>query len=932
MEVETYGVNSGATESWEQQLARREEQSAALHKAEQLVLKETNQAIVAYREALNNAASSGDALAMTSLLSGILEGNINRLMALEIQQYTGEQIANTEDSIQGRILLQSLHDNTQLFYSAQEQLITAITDKNTITNDKNALVAELENTKQSALYTQSELESKTNEYKLASVNLVNQITQLHNQLTDVIETSSALQPTQQQLALVSSEKEILRTEHTDLLQAYNAMQNTTKQKDEYYANTLEQLKAEKNNLVETRERELVLFEKFKNDAIQRIAVAEGKAIKMASNEKQLVLSQVSAIDEDRKEYLVELNRVQEEAREKQSKLTIVETKFEFSKNSEAQLKSERDQLSRLLERAKQEKVTQEANLRAAQQKAQEESLRSQSLYNRVNELEAASVLAFTVAENESANQQLVLQIEEIDNLRNQLVTFQSQMTRAQQDIGEAERKQKANLDKIDSLEKINKTVSQSLEETNKRNEKQRDNEDRERSRLLTSITSITQQLDDTKAAMRQQSQIVAIAQNDEAETLRKELENVTKKNRDDLIKISTLTRTIEEKERAIILSNSNLDQEALENELLRIQTALKNEETIVAQLEIKLTGAQTRLSDHEVIDKQSQTLHDARQKELVETQKRFLDATKDAQKLESEKLELVLKLNATNNTVDKISLYEFKEGQFNPLPSKFVITDPENSELIRSNATMRHAIEEAIRYLPILAKMQVFVGGTTGFREMIKVDLYALANYVLMRRSKAERLIKESLKGDSNGGTTVITTKRKPVFALGASALHSLNQFEMIAQTEWLSLNRQLTEPGEYSVEVAFSRDMPDFTEHEEFHFLMRDVRLLANPNDTAGGERFFVIDLTSPGDRVIYGLGSMGVADVIYGKGSMDIIVREKKSNTVVKQETLAYEFVPQKNLQYNTKVSAGINDSVSMHARYLGTSYIIEDILIRQ
>jgi hypothetical protein len=939
MEIVPFFGNNGdmVVESWEEQRQQREQALIAHHEAEQKVFQETNTTIVEYRKALNNAMSSGDALAVTSQLSDMLEGNINRLMALEMQQYMGEQIAYTEESIQGRVLLQSLRDNTQLFYNAQEQLITAIADKNTIANEKNTLATELENTKQLVLYKEDELKLKTNEYQVASVDLVNQITRLNNELGEVIKTSSALQPTQQQLALVSSEKENLDLQLNNLLQAYNTEQNSAKQKDEYYKGVLSRLETEKNNTANTREKELALFETFRKDALERIANAEENAKKIVTDTKQLALTQVNAIEEDKKQYFAQLNKLQEEVRQKQSELTVVQTQFEFLKNTERQLNTERDELSRLLTRARQDKQTQEANLRAAQQIAQEKSLQSQSLYAKVKELEAASRLALTSVENESVDQQLALQNEEIEKMRQQLIAFQSRLIRAQQEIADAERKDKGNLEKIDSLVKINAAIRETQEKINESNKKQREVEDKERARLLSDITRLTQEVDIVKAGMSKQSQLIAISQNDEEEKLRKELENARNKNRDDVVKITTLERTIQEKERALTLVSSNLDQVELERELLSVETALKNEQTRVTQLEIKLAGAQTRINDDELLNKERQALYDARKKELERAQKRFVEATNDAQKLESQKSELNRQLSNIDNGLNRIQLYELRDDQLRALKMKFDVNDVDNSELIRSTKSIRSQLEDAISHTKSLNAMEVFTGASS-YRKVDKSDLHVLGKYVLATKFLLNRAIATTSTTSTThttsttGTTTTSTSKRKPIIALGASALHSLNQFEMIAQAEWLSLNRQLTEPGEYSVEVAFSMDMPDLSEHEEFHFLMRDVRLIANPNDTASGERFFVIDLTSPGNRVIYGLGSMGVADVIYGKGSVDIIVREKKNNVIVKEEKLAYEFVPQKNLQYNTKVSAGINNSVSMHARYLGSSYIIEDMLIRQ
>lgn len=939
MEKTPFSGNDGdmQVESWEKQREQREQQLVTLHNAEQQVLKETNQAIVAYRKALGEATSSSDALTMTSQLSAILDGNVNRLTELETQQFTGEQLAYTEETIQRRLLLQSLRDNTQLFYSAQEQLITAITEKNTIANEKNELVAELENNKQLVVYTQSELESKAREYNLANLELVKEITRLNNELGDKVKTSSALIPTQQELALVSRDKENLNIQLKNLMQTYNAEKNSAKQKEEYYTSVVNQLQTEKNQLAETREKELALFQKFQNEANQRIASAEENAKNMSANQKQLALTQVSAIEEDRKQFIAQLNKIQEEARQKESQLIVVQTEFEFLKNRELQLNNEKDQLARLLERAKKDQETQEENLRAAQQKAQQESLQSQSLLTRVKELENAQLLMLTGTENESANQQLALQNEEIEEMRKQLLDFQSRLVRSQQEIGDAERKQKGNLDKIASLEKINESIRESLEKTNESNKKQREDEDRERERLLSTITSLNQEVDIVKKAISQQSQIISISQNEEAETLRKELESARNKNREDFVKISTLERTIQDKDRAIKLSNSNLAQEELEKEVLRVETAFKNEETRAAQLEIKLAGAQKSIKEHEELDKQRQALSDARQKELERTQKKFLEATNDAQKLESEKLDLFKQLTVIDSSLNSIRLYELDNDQIRPLIGKLDVNDMKNSELIRSNKAMRSKIEKDIQHAKALNAMQVFTGAK--YRKVDEPDFLRLDKYVLASKILIDGVIKTLDDRDKSGNSststtsttttisTTTTTKRTPTIALGASALHSLNQFEMIAQTEWLSLSRQLSEPGEYSVEIAFGVDG-----REEFHFLMRDVRLLANPNDTAGGERFFVVDLTSPSDRVIYGLGSMGVADVIYARGEVNIIVREKKSNTIVKQETLAYEFVPQKNLQYNTKVSARVDDSITIHARYLGTSYIIEDILIRQ
>lgn len=938
MEIEQSfgGVNGGnVVESWQQQLDQRENQLVELHKTEQDILKEANDAIVKFREAIQIAPTFNDQLPMTLQLSEYLDGFIFRLKEVETQQYAITQIGYTDDRIQGRQIVESFRENAKLIELFQQQIITTTNDRNTIANEKNALATNLENTKQLALTAQEQLDTKTKEYNQLSANYMTQITKLNNDLSEVIEKSSKLEPTQQQLALITNEKENLKAQLADVSLRYNNNVESAKQTKETYDNMIARYEADRKNLEEQIKNSATSYEQLRLEANRQILVLQENTQKMVDNEKQLAISQVNAAEDEKKAYFAQLNKLQEEVRQKQSRLTVTETELSFLKSAETEFKKEKDQLTRLLENAQKDRETKEANLLAAQQKAQEEFLRSQSLSNQVKELQNAQLLMLTGTENESAKQQLVIQNEEIEDMRTKLADFQSRLSRAQKEIGDAEQKQKDGLAEIASLKKINDMIRESLENTNESNKKQREVEDKERDRLLSTITTLEQEVDTVKTALRQQSQLITVAQDSETERLRKELENATKKNREDFVKISTLERTIEEKDRAITLSNSSLDQEELEKELLRVETKLKNEEARATQLEIKLVGTQKSINELEELDKQRQALSDTYKRELELSKRRHLEATKEAQKSESEKLDLFNRLNAIDSSLNRIQLYELNNDQIRPLIDKLDVNDTKNSELIQSNKAMRSKLEKDIQHAKALNAMEVFTG-TTGYRKIEDSDLQALTKYVLATKFMVGRVVKTLEDSGSNSSTnttsttttisTTTTSKRTPTITLGASALHSLNQFEMIAQTEWLSLNRQLSEPGEYSVEISFSRDM-----REEFHFKMRDVHLLANPNDTAGGERFFVVDLTSPGDRVIYGLGSMGVADVIYGKGEVDFIVREKKSNTIVKQETLAYEFVPQKNLQYNTKVSARV-DSIIIHARYLGTSYVIEDILIRQ
>jgi hypothetical protein len=236
----------------------------------------------------------------------------------------------------------------------------------------------------------------------------------------------------------------------------------------------------------------------------------------------------------------------------------------------------------------------------------------------------------------------------------------------------------------------------------------------------------------------------------------------------------------------------------------------------------------------------------------------------------------------------------------------------------------------------VLEKMQLYVGGEDGFRKVNENALLTLANHVLMPKVTATRFYDQTKeKKSSDVSKSFIFTpksKPKPPLSFGASALHSLNHLEMSAQSEWLGLHRQLTVPGAYDVDIEFRRVLDDFTESREFHFLMRGVHLLADPNDMASDDRFFLVDLTKPGSRAIFRIGTPGMVDVIRDAGLLNIVVREKKSDKIVKQLAIEYAFEPQKTLRYNTKVSTRLHNDVTIHARFLGSSYMLEDIIIRQ
>lgn len=938
MNVETIGneLTYVDPESYSKQLAARNQSMAQIHESVKENIQATQNAIkeLSAQFAIESSAQKADAL--TKALVAKVNTNNDILADLIAQQYGGEQLANLEDSI----LAKALKFNADLFATARQDLYMAIGQKGSLKLERDNLASELEKAQQIASDASRQLELKEKELENTKISLITQNRELNKKYTEAINgNSSALTVTQQEVTLAIAARDDYRTQLEELQRTYNNKLESTRLDKVSHELTIARLTSEKENAITLLKTDLAFSENRLLDTQRLLAKEKKNTEDRLATQKQLALSQVNSFEKEKEEYFANLKKLENKANESQTKLLVLEGKYQLITTNVNQLKYENENLSKRLESAEKKYKNQKDDLLGARERVQEELSKNQLLSQQVTQLQSQlqSQLSILNVGDESINQQLAIRDEEVAELQKLVDATKRQLSTTQQEIGEKVREEKASKEIIANLKQLNQTITESIEETNEKYKKQRDTDVADIERLSNAERRLQKEVEDANKIILDQTQFITVSQNDEAVKLRKDLENATKKNREDFFRISTLERIIEENDRAITLSNSKLDQEELERELLRVQTELENEKTRATQLEIKLANTQKRINEHNTLDKELQSRSDALQQELERTQRLFLDATNSASKLAGEKLDLFKQLTAIDSNLNRIQLYELDNDQIRPLIGKLDANDTENSQLIRSNMAMRLKIEKDIQHAKALNAMQVFTGAK--YRKVDEPDFLRLDKYVLASKILIDGVIKTLDDRDKSGNSstnttrttttisTTTTTKRTPTIALGASALHSLNQFEMIAQTEWLSLSRQLSEPGEYSVEIAFGVDG-----REEFHFLMRDVRLLANPNDTAGGERFFVVDLTSPSDRVIYGLGSMGVADVIYARGEVNIIVREKKSNTIVKQETLAYEFVPQKNLQYNTKVSARVDDSITIHARYLGTSYIIEDILIRQ
>ena len=211
------------------------------------------------------------------------------------------------------------------------------------------------------------------------------------------------------------------------------------------------------------------------------------------------------------------------------------------------------------------------------------------------------------------------------------------------------------------------------------------------------------------------------------------------------------------------------------------------------------------------------------------------------------------------------------------------------------------------------------------------------AEYVILKKDEWKDLRKNYCRPCDEAGpiSTTSTTTTQTLLGLGSSAV-ALNHIEALNQLSWQESTRHLRSyPGDYQVEVKFSRGKPSLGYTEELRFVASNVHLIKDPN-YASGDNYYVIDLTRPDTVNNLRYTSVGtlVLNGIHGHGSLAYRITDKTTDELVKDAIIEdYAVEEDATRPYNTKLVFSPGEDVVFYARDTGRdTYILETILIKQ
>lgn len=909
MEIEGYNPTNSMAEMAGSQVQQLDQQ-LVLNKADQeKVVSELSEVAKGYAEAI---AKGEDRTLLDKQLAEFMQSKIGNLSQLISNERVLDSIRKGENTLFQNLIQQQSQQQQQLLLQNEQQLALVSQQKE---SQEQAIMIYKEQVDEYAK--RSEAEKQQYEKDKQALAIQNQT--LMNQLQAKIQAETNLSNTEQELAIVSAEKQNLNAQLNDLVSNYNMLQQRSATEvatlQQAFAN-VENGNKELNNLVQqanakaleaTKKAQAAI--KAKEDEIARLQTA------------QLALVPYNEVEVKMNELNQQLVIVNEDLSNKTFKLTEAANKLALFEQNNQSLENERTKLQELYRQARDETESIRRDYNAAQLAIQKAELANQTLALQLEGAKNTNELAI-VGDNDT----------EIKQLRTTNNELQLQLTKSQREVGDEKRKLGETKRDIGNRDGIIQSLKQQLDETNKTNETRFDEWEKERDGLKSNIRSLEEEKSRLQVDINAKIKDIERIQQESSNRLLGATTKFEEAKRQLDVEIIRLKTELSTQQNTLALANIDSSTEALRNEMERITNDLSTAQLKVETLELKLKQSTVDLE-------QSLKITQSLQKENADIQGKLvksLDTERALRKESNDNTSRVLDIQnekmKQEAAIRKIQLFDLSndEKSITNLKELLDASDDNNKNLLRLTFNTRMTVEQALEYRVALKKLPLYVGGEDTFRNVTQGDLMGIANFILMDKGIAQNLAKKAVP--KSGESSIFSIKRKPVLSLGASALHSLNFLEMAAQAEWRGLSSQLTLPGEYSVDIEFTRVLSDGTESKEFHFLLRDVPLLANPNNKESGDQFFLIDLTKPGSRVIFHIGSLGMADVIHNEGILKFVIKDQKNGDIVKEEALSYEFVPQKALQYNAKVSARLNDEVSIHSRYLGGSYILEDIIIRQ
>lgn len=291
-----------------------------------------------------------------------------------------------------------------------------------------------------------------------------------------------------------------------------------------------------------------------------------------------------------------------------------------------------------------------------------------------------------------------------------------------------------------------------------------------------------------------------------------------------------------------------------------------------------------------------------------------------------------VRLYRIDTTTGKV--IEEKPQSFNPQ------TNLSHKSVLIFGPSEKRLIESSVPYEAKLRKMQLIEG--TQFFTLLQRDPTWQGDYVVLKRNEWSELRKNYCRPCDKAGpiitnttSTTSTTTTQTLIGLGSSAV-ALNHIEALNQLSWQESTRHLRSyPGDYQVEVKFSRGKPSLGYTEELRFVASNVHLVKDPN-YASDDNYYVIDLTRPDTVNNLHYTSVGtlVLNGIHGHGSFAYRITNKTTDELAKSAIIEdYAVEEDATRPYNTKLVFSPGEDVVFYARDTGRdTYILETILIKQ
>ena len=410
------------------------------------------------------------------------------------------------------------------------------------------------------------------------------------------------------------------------------------------------------------------------------------------------------------------------------------------------------------------------------------------------------------------------------------------------------------------------------------------------------------------------------------------------------------------------------DKTTLQLQNAKFSSQIQDLNTKLKQAEGRLVASQTEngrliaIDPDAALDKQAivmaqQSLAVAQGKANL-LQLQYDDALKNSQALEKEVLALKTSISKKDIQIQDCSLFGAKDKQIhdainqvrlysmntttgNVIEEKPQSFNPQTNLSHKSvlifGPSEKRLIESSVPYEAKLREMQLIQG--TEFFTLLEQDKTWQGDYIALKRSEWLELREKYCRPCVEAGPIIINTTdtatTTTLLGLGSSAV-ALNHIEALNQLSWQESTRHLRSyPGDYQVEVKFSRGKPSLGYTEELRFVASNVHLIKDPN-YASGDNYYVIDLTRPDTVNNLHYTSVGtlVLNGIHGHGSLAYRITDKTTDELVK-DAIIEDYAVEKDATrpYNTKLVFSPGEDVVFYARDTGRdTYILETILIKQ